>query len=196
MEKNINSTEFSELKQRVKKLSPKQKKQLEGMLSKPDDMSCITKLLDAKVDQCPHCQCNELDKWGTSGNRQRYRCKSCRRTFNALTGTELNGMHHQDKWEHYVETMLEGSYLRKAAKECGIALSTSFRWRHKFLKLTDKLTDRRLEGIVEIDETYFNLSEKGSRVLNRKARKRGTDIRWKKSKWWSPKTEVDTFLTK
>jgi len=171
----MNAIEFSELTQLVKQLSPKQKKQLESLLSKPDDMSYITKLLDANVNQCPYCQCDALQKWGASGNRQRYRCKSCRKTFNGLTGTELNGMHHQDKWEHYVETMLEGTYLRKAAKECGIALTTSFRWRHKFLKLTDRLTDQRLEGIVEIDETYFNLSDKGSRTLGRKARKRGTD---------------------
>ena len=54
-------------------------------------------------------------------------------------------------------------------------MTTYFRWRHKFHKLTDRLTDQRLEGIVEIDETYFNLSDKCSRKLDRKARKLGTD---------------------
>ena len=50
-----------------------------------------------------------------------------------------------------------------------------FNWRHKCLKLVDNLTDRRLEGIVEIDETEFNWSEKGNRNLVRDARKRGAD---------------------
>lgn len=102
----MKSAEFSELKQSVKSLSPKQKKQLEAMLAKPDDISLITKLLDEKLDKCPHCGADNLQKWGTSGNRQRYRCKSCKRTFNGLTGTELSGMHYQDKWDDYVETMV------------------------------------------------------------------------------------------
>ena len=84
-------------------------------------------------------------------------------------------MHYQDKWGTYVETMLHGTFLRQAAAECGIALSTSFNWRRKCLKLVDNLTDRRLEGIVEIDETEFNWSEKGNRNLVRDARKRGAD---------------------
>ena len=171
----MKSAEFSELKQSVKSLSPKQKKQLEEILSKPEDVSLVAKLLDTKLSECPHCGADDLYKWGTSGNRQRYRCKSCKKTFNGLTSTELNGMHYQDQWDAYVETMLKGTFLREAADECGISLKTSFNWRHKFLKLVDNLTDSRLEGIVEIDETEFKWSEKGSRDLDRDARKRGTD---------------------
>lgn len=171
----MKSTEFSELKQSVKTLSPKQKKQLEEILSKPEDVSLVAKLLDAKLSKCPHCGEDDLYKWGTSGNRQRYRCKSCKKTFNGLTSTELNGMHYQDQWDSYVETMLQGTFLREAAAECGISLKTSFNWRHKFLKLVDNLTDSRLEGIVEIDETEFKWSDKGNRDLDRDARKRGTD---------------------
>lgn len=84
-------------------------------------------------------------------------------------------MHYQDQWDSYVETILKGTFLREAAAECGISLKTSFNWRHKFLKLVDNLTDSRLEGIVEIDETEFKWSEKGNRNLDRNARKRGTD---------------------
>lgn len=145
------------------------------MLSNPEGTSLITKLLDAKLSKCPHCGAEGLQKWGTSGGRPRYRCQSCQKTFNGLTGTKLNGMHYQDKWDTYVETMLQGTFLREAAAECGIALSTSFHWRHKFLTLVDNLTASRLEGIVEIDETQFNWSEKGNRYLDREARKRGTD---------------------
>jgi transposase-like protein len=171
----MKTSEFTELKQTVKQLSPNQKKQLEEMLAKPEDVSLIIKLLDAKLTKCPHCGADKLQKWGISGNRQRYRCKSCKKTCNGLTGTELNGMHYQDKWDTYVNTMLQGTFLRQAAAECGIALSTAFNWRHKFLKLVDNLTDRRLEGIVEIDETEFKWSEKGNRNLVRDARKRGSD---------------------
>ena len=72
--------------------------------------------------------------------------------------------------------MVDSKSLRRAAKECDISLPTSFRWRHKFLKLADALMSDKLEGIVEMDETWFKFSEKGSRhVTDRKARKRGTD---------------------
>ena len=152
------------------------------MLSKPEDISLIAKLLDTTLAKCPHCGEVELQKWGTSGNRQRYGCKSCIKAFDGLTGTELNGMHYQNQWDTYVETMLEGAFLREAAAECGISLKTSFNWRHKFLKLVDNLTDSRLEGIVEIDETEFKWSEKGNRALERDARKRGTDNTAKKVK--------------
>ena len=166
----MKTAEFTELKQTVKQLSPNQKKQLQDMLAKPEDISLIIKLMDAKLTKWPHCGADELQKWRISGNRQRYRCTSCKKTCNGLTG-----MHYQDKWNTYVETMLHGTFLRQAAAECGIALSTSFNWRHKCLKLADNLTDRRLEGIVAIDETEFNWSEKGNRNLVRDARKRGAD---------------------
>lgn len=38
---------------------------------------------------CPHCQGTELYRHGHVSGLQRYRCRTCRRTFNALTGTAL-----------------------------------------------------------------------------------------------------------
>jgi hypothetical protein len=69
--------------------------------------------------------------------------------------------------------MINGKVLRESAKECGINLKTSFRWRHRFLRLPATLKASLLEGIVEADETLFARSEKGSRTLVRKPRKRG-----------------------
>jgi transposase-like protein len=36
---------------------------------------------------CPHCQGTALYRHGHVSGLQRYRCRTCRRTFNALTGT-------------------------------------------------------------------------------------------------------------
>jgi hypothetical protein len=51
--------------------------------------------------------------------------------------------------------MVDSKTLRVAAKECGINLTTAFVWRHKFIKLDYLLMSEQLEGIVEIDETWF-----------------------------------------
>jgi transposase-like protein len=46
--------------------------------------------------QCPRCQSHNVGPWGTyhyQPGLKRYRCKDkdCKRTFNALTGTLLDG---------------------------------------------------------------------------------------------------------
>ena len=38
---------------------------------------------------CPHCGGDEIRPWGKAGGKPRYRCTSCRKTFNPLTGTPL-----------------------------------------------------------------------------------------------------------
>lgn len=40
--------------------------------------------------QCPHCRSSDAVKRGFASDLQRYQCKACRRTFNALTGTPLS----------------------------------------------------------------------------------------------------------
>ena len=50
-----------------------------------------------------------------------------------------------------------------------LAISTSFRWRHRFLAGINTGTDK-LKGIVEADETWFLESRKGDRVWTRAAK--------------------------
>ncbi len=172
----MKASDFRELKQVVTMLPPKQKDELEEMLLHPEAIPEIVKLFEQKAGNCPHCHHSKSYRWGTSNGRQRYRCKYCQKTFNALSGTELNGLHKLELIDKYVETMMESKTLRKAAKECGINLKTAFNWRHKLLSLGDLLKSERFDGIVEIDETIFKLSEKGSRhIAARKPRRRGTD---------------------
>ena len=62
--------------------------------------------------------------------------------------------------------------MRASARRCGIAPSTAFRWRHRFLEAVRQAPDR-LGGIVEADETFVLESRKGDRKLDRKPRRRG-----------------------
>jgi len=55
----------------------------------------------------------------------------------------------------------------------GVHRNTAFRWRHRFLDRVKHDRPERLTGIVEADEMFLLESQKGSRKLDRKPRKRG-----------------------
>ena len=124
--------------------------------------------------ECPHCHCDQIKRHGKMGSMQRYRCKSCSKTFNATTKTPMSGLHHKGKWFDYFACMIEGKTLRESAKACGIDLKTSFRWHPRFLEAPALLKALSLQGIVEADETLFSYSEKGNKNLNSPAKKRGS----------------------
>jgi transposase-like protein len=123
---------------------------------------------------CPHCASQRLHRWGRVSDLPRYRCCACRRTFNGLTGTPLAHLRKKDRWEAQAEALITGESVTKAAKRCGVAGSTAFRWRHRFLAAAAFDKPARLSGIVEADETFILESFKGKRsALPRAARKRG-----------------------
>ena len=127
----------------------------------------------AQAPKCPGCAATAIKKWGWANGLRRYRCKACRLTFNALTGTPLAQLHKRELWGGHAQALVEGVSLRKVAARLDVDLTTAFRWRHRFLQAPKDAKPKRLEGTVEADETYFLYSEKGSRNLQRPARKRG-----------------------
>ena len=46
---------------------------------------------------CPHCAGRDIVGWGRSDGLLRFRCKSCGRTFNALTKTMAH-LRKKEKW--------------------------------------------------------------------------------------------------
>ena len=81
---------------------------------------------------CPHCGRDDVRPWGKAGGKPRYRCTSCRKTFNPLTGTPLAGLHHRDRWPDQAQALIAGETVAKAAERCKVAYTTAFRWRHRF----------------------------------------------------------------
>jgi hypothetical protein len=104
----------------------------------------------------------------------RYRCTQCRRSFNALTGTPLARLRKKEHWTEQTQALITGESLAKVAKRCEVAVTTAFRWRHRFLSAPALDKPSQLSGIVEVDETYILESFKGKRPsLPRPAHKRG-----------------------
>lgn len=133
--------------------------------------------------RCPHCGTPGAVANGKSRGMQRYLCRACKRTFGALTGTRLSGLHHKEVWLTFGDCLADGDTVKASAKRCGVAVSTAFRWRHRFLEAI-KTSAEKLRGIVEADETFVLASRKGDRAWKRakegksawpgrKARKRG-----------------------
>lgn len=73
--------------------------------------------------QCPHCQNSKINRHGYSNGLQRYRCNTCAKTFTALTGTPLCGLHKREKWLEQAEALSEGRTLRRVAEQVPVLVA-------------------------------------------------------------------------
>ena len=128
--------------------------------------------------RCPHCQSTKINKNGTAHkNLPQFICRNCKKTYTIRTNTIFYySKKNIQLWREYIELFSQGLSLRKIVEKMNnkISLPTAFYWRHKILEVMKNFDNHdKLDGIVEADETYFNESQKGSRHMTRKARKRG-----------------------
>jgi transposase-like protein len=135
----------------------------------------VVGLLEERVGvdrRCPHCAAPGAVIRGRSNGLRRYFCRGCGKTFNCLTGTPLARLRHKELWTEFGASLSKGETVAVSAERCGVAGSTAFRWRHRFLQAVSGGVVK-LRGIVEADETFVLASRKGERKLGRKPRKRG-----------------------
>jgi transposase-like protein len=168
----MQTKQFRAFLAQTEQLTPQQRKQTLEQIQKRCDIDTVETVLDS-VEGCRHCGSTNLYRWGINAGIQRYKCKSCNKTFNALTNTPLAHLRHKEQWNKFAQDLIDGISVHSAAGHCGVADSTSFRWRHRFLKIPSLLKAKHLDGIVEADETFFLESHKGERDIERKPRKRG-----------------------
>ena len=150
---------------RVDELTAAQRKEVAAVLSDPPEGAASLAAVELGVDderRCPHCGAGGAVSRGTARGLRRFRCKDCGKTFGALTGTTLSGLHHTERWLAFGTSLAEGETIKEAAGRCGIAPRTAHRWRHRFLAAVRQAPDR-LAGIVEADESFVLESRKGKR---------------------------------
>ncbi len=128
---------------------------------------------EVKAVTCPHCSDNRIRANGRLKGVQRYVCNGCKKNFSETTGKFWYNIKKKEKLNRYLYCLLSGYSIRKSAKETGIAIQTSFDWRHKLLTSFSSVSVEEFQGIVESDDLFFAYSEKGNRNLDRKPRKRG-----------------------
>jgi transposase-like protein len=138
---------------------------------------CVLKaeLNEVHKKHCPHCKSQSIVANGKNKGVQRFRCKECGKNFSENSGTSIANLKKGHLWKTYIKHMFEGHSIAECAKRTGISIQTSFDWRHKVLSSLRSLSPDGFEGISESDDIFFNYSEKGSKKLSRKPRKRGND---------------------
>ncbi|WP_341675583.1 IS1595 family transposase [Niveibacterium sp. SC-1] len=164
----------------LNRLTAAQREQLRQRLESVaslDEVSAALQRRRSSHPGCPHCRSLGVVRNGHADGLQRYRCRTCRRSFNALTGTPLARLRQRDKWWVQAQVLELGLSVRKAARHLGVHRTTAFRWRHRFLALPRALKAQALQGVAEADETYELRSFKGQPQRlgqqSRAARKRG-----------------------
>src|SRR5258706_63955 len=95
--------------------------------------SAAASMAELRQLRCPHCRSDKVAHWGAAHGLPRYRCGSCKRTFNVLTRTPLARLRNKERWPTFVGTMIERRSLRKSAAACGVSVTTLSRWRKRFL---------------------------------------------------------------
>lgn len=168
--------ELSKLIEELGRLTPQQRRQVSVELHAGENKASAVAVIEKSVAdkaRCPHCESEKVVRNGMSDGLQRYKCRGCAKTFNALTGTPLARLRMKDKWLTQAEVLRDGLSLSKAAERMNVSPRTAFRWRHRFLELPKTVKAHALVGIVETDETFFLESHKGSKTLPRIGRKRG-----------------------
>jgi transposase-like protein len=135
--------------------------------------------------QCPRCQSHNVGPWGTyhyQPGLKRYRCKEqdCKRTFNDLTGTLLDGSKRSlAHWILATFLLCLACSSRRIARELGMHIRTSYRWCWWLRNAAVSYEmGRQVEGTVEADDLYHTAGNKGqaqgggTKVLGRRARGR------------------------
>lgn len=171
----MNRTEFQEWLSAVELLTNTQKLEAMNVLDGRPAGEASLAAIELGIDEnrnCPHCNAPDAISRGRQRGLRRYKCRNCGKTFDARTGTPLSGLHYKERSLEYGESLAQGETVKESAERCGLAVSTAFRWRHRFLRSVPRHTGK-LKGIVEADETYVLESRKGDRNLNRTPRRRG-----------------------
>lgn len=171
--------EIEKLKEKILSLPVEQRDRLLkeiGDLTKSGDLAAIASRrheFDNKLGACPHCSHHKYVRFGKDKGAQRYKCKSCHRSFTEYTGTWMAGLQRKDMVAGYLKLMVEEKSLDKIVSALGINKKTAFDWRHKILASLRTKDGDDFTGITESDEAFFLRSEKGMKVKNRTPRKRG-----------------------
>jgi transposase-like protein len=136
LELEMNAAELKGWLAAVARLTPARKADLLRVLSARDDQAAAEGLVESRLAQllaCPHCAGVQIVRNGSGSGLQRYKCRACQCTFNALSKTPLARLRKKAKWLQQEDALARDLIVRLASAELGVAPSTTFRWRHRFL---------------------------------------------------------------
>ena len=107
----MDHSKFQKLLSDLGWLNPAQKQQVMDVILGESQASASLTAIEARVAssrQCPHCNTPGAISHGMRQGMRRYKCKACRKTFTATTGTSLHGLHKKERWLAYAECLVGG----------------------------------------------------------------------------------------
>lgn len=137
-----------------------------------DDLQ--NRLIENKINcSCPTCNSLNIISFGKNGNVKRFKCKDCGKTFTLFTDTILEKTkYHWDIWVKVLEMTLNNIPMEHIQETLisdygteDLNYRTVFLMRHKLINALANMPMPKLSGIVQIDETFFRETQKGSRNL-------------------------------
>ena len=85
----------------------------------------ITRL---EINFCIYCGSIKYHKHDIRGNKQRYKCYDCKKTFTSTSNTIFHGFHktHLLKFKKFLECFINNLSLPRTSEICRISLSCAF----------------------------------------------------------------------
>lgn len=132
---------------------------------------------EENVSSCPHCGSESFKKHGYKGEKQRYMCKDCKKTFNKTTCsfTQYSKL-SDEQWQSLLRGMVKNETVKAISEEIGISPTSTWFNRQKVCAILCNVieNDDKFVDIAECDECFTPSSFKGKRdpaffieVLNR-----------------------------
>ena len=171
----LNTLSYNDFKNIVEQYSEKNNVNFDSQMETLVTNSLETKLHNLKVNcTCPKCKSSIIVKNGKRPNGiQEYKCKDCGTKFTKFTNTILEKTRwHWDIWIKVLEMTINNFSIKKMVnvleKDYGctnINEKTVWLWRMKLIHSIATLPMPKLNGVIQVDETFIRESQKGSREL-------------------------------
>ena len=116
--------------------------------------------------KCEYCGSENLKKHGLRGDKQRYYCKDCKRTFVIKSAPIIQSSKITEaQWKELLRGMIQNLKLREIAENVDISITSVWYNKHKVCSALLEIYKEQ-DGFVDIaecDEYYTPLSFKGKR---------------------------------